>query len=287
MKDVFAGYYLPSEDDYKRLWQEGLIVLDTNVLLDSYRLPASAREDLLSVLDLVKERLWIPYQVALEYQRRRLTVISEERKGTESIVNRSKELLEDIKRSIQSLEMDKRGLGISTEKLLEELKVFGDRLVETLETVHKSQLDIGHSDPVRERLDVILAGKVGPAPVSEEDLTVLIEAGDARYENKIPPGYSDANKEKNPAEASFFHDGLKYDRKFGDLILWRQIIDYAKKHNKKSVMLVTSDRKEDWWWREKGMTVGPRPELVREIKKKAEVDLFWIDLPPESSLNLT
>jgi len=276
MKDVFAGYYLPSEDDYKRLWQEGLIVLDTNVLLDSYRLPASAREDLLSVLDLVKERLWIPYQVALEYQRRRLTVISEERKGTESIVNRSKELLEDIKGSIQSLEMDKRGLGISTEKLLEELKVFGDRLVETLETVHKSQLDIGHSDPVRERLDVILAGKVGPAPVSGEDLTVLIEAGDARYENKIPPGYSDANKEKNPAEASFFHDGLKYDRKFGDLILWRQIIDYAKKHNKKSVMLVTSDRKEDWWWREKGMTVGPRPELVREIKKKAEVDLFWM-----------
>ena len=158
MKDVFAGYYLPSEDDYKRLWQEGLIVLDTNVLLDSYRLPASAREDLLSVLDLVKERLWIPYQVALEYQRRRLKVISEERKGTGSVVDKTKELLEDIKRNIQSLEMDKRRLGISTEKLLEELKGFGDRLVETLESVHKSQLDIGHSDPVRERLDVILAG---------------------------------------------------------------------------------------------------------------------------------
>jgi len=276
MKDAFAGYYAPSEDDYKRLWREGLIVLDTNVLLSAYRLPAAARDDLLSVLDLLKERLWIPHQVALEYQRKRLKVIADQRKVTGSALEKAGSLLGETKRNIESLDLDKRGLEISTEKLLEDLKVTSDKLVEALKKVHESQLDIGHSDPVRERLDVILAGKVGPAPASQEDLTDLIEAGDARYENKIPPGYADADKEKNPSEASFFYDGLKYARKFGDLILWRQIIEYAKKSEKKSVMLVTSDQKEDWWWREKEMTVGPRPELVREIKKKGEVDLFWM-----------
>jgi hypothetical protein len=276
MKDAFAGYYAPSEDDYKRLWEEGLIVLDTNVLLNAYRLPAAAREDLLSVLDLVKERLWIPHQVALEYQRKRLKVIAGQRKVTWSALEKAESLLEDTKRNIQTLDLDKRGLEISTEKLLEDLKVTRDKLVEALKKVHESQLDVGHSDPVRERLDVILAGKVGPAPTSQEDLTILMEAGDLRYENKIPPGYSDADKEKNPSEASFFYDGLKYERKFGDLILWRQILEYTKKSEKKSVMLVTSDQKEDWWWREKEMTVGPRPELVREIKTKGAVELFWM-----------
>ena len=31
-------------------------------------------------------------------------------------------------------------------------------------------------------------------------------------------------------------------------------------------MLVTDDKKEDWWERFKGKTVGPRPELVKEFK---------------------
>jgi hypothetical protein len=41
-------------------------------------------------------------------------------------------------------------------------------------------------------------------------------------------------------------------------------------------LLVTADRKEDWWWREQGKTIGPHPELVREIKREGSVELFWM-----------
>ena len=37
----------------------------------------------------------------------------------------------------------------------------------------------------------------------------------------------------------------------------------------KGVVLVTDDKKEDWWEKFKGKTVGPRPELVKEFKDRA------------------
>ena len=43
-----------------------------------------------------------------------------------------------------------------------------------------------------------------------------------------------------------------------------------------TVLLVTADRKEDWWWREQGKTVGPHPELIREILREGGVELFWM-----------
>jgi hypothetical protein len=97
-----------------------------------------------------------------------------------------------------------------------------------------------------------------------------------RFADRIPPGYADADKEKNPNQASFFHNQIKYPRKFGDLILWRQLIGHVKSQGIKFVILVTADRKEDWWWREQGKTIGVQPELVREIRRLGSVDLFWM-----------
>ncbi len=42
---------------------------------------------------------------------------------------------------------------------------------------------------------------------------------------------------------------------------------------KKDVILITDERKIDWWWKIKdGRNMGPRQELVEEIKLKANVD---------------
>ncbi len=46
------------------------------------------------------------------------------------------------------------------------------------------------------------------------------------------------------------------------------MIDKATELNK-GVVLVIDDKKEDWWEKFKGKTVGPRPELVKEFKDRA------------------
>lgn len=276
MKTSFSGYYPPSAEQYEQLWKEAVIVLDTNVLLNLYRLPTTAGDELLGVLELLKERLWIPHQVALEFQRRRLTVIASERKATEDALSATSELVDDIKAKVEGLQIDKRGLGIESQPLLSELEKANDQLLEAIKTTHNAQLDISASDPVRQRLDGLLENRVGTGPASQAELDELISGGEDRFKEKIPPGFADVDKEKNPNEATFIFDHIKYQRKFGDLILWRQLIQHVKNSQIKTVLLITADRKEDWWWREQGKTVGPHPELIREIGREGGVDLFWM-----------
>lgn len=276
MKTSFSGYYPPSAEQYEKLWKEAVIVLDTNVLLNLYRLPTVARDELFGVLELLKERIWIPHQVALEFQRRRLTVIASERKATEEALTAASELVDEIKSKVEGLQIDKRGLGIESQPLLAELEKANGQLLEAIRTTHNAQLDISASDPVRERLDNLLEGRVGVGPSSQEELDTLIVGGDDRFKEKIPPGFADADKDKNPNDATFVFDHIKYQRKFGDLILWRQLIQHVKGSQDKAVLLITADRKEDWWWREQGKTVGPHPELIREINRDGGIELFWM-----------
>lgn len=276
MKNSFAGYYAPSTLDFVKLWNDGIIVLDTNVILNLYRLPSTAREEFFKVLELHKHRLWIPHQVALEFQKRRLTVISSERKATEDALRFASDLISNIKERINSIQIDKRGLGVSSENLVDDLDKANNQLISAFKAAHEQQLDISASDPIRERLDSIFDARIGKAPADQGELDSLTQDGDDRFTQKIPPGFMDEGKDKNPNEASFIFDKLKYQRKFGDLILWKQLIQHVKSNNIKQVILVTADRKEDWWWREQGKTIGPHPELVREIIREGGVEIFWM-----------
>lgn len=69
--DGFEGYRTPSEDDYRRVLTEGLVVPDTNVLLNLYRYNAQTQTDLFAVLERLGDRLWIPHQVLVEFWRNR------------------------------------------------------------------------------------------------------------------------------------------------------------------------------------------------------------------------
>lgn len=276
MKPSFCGYYPPTSDEYERLWKEATIVLDTNVLLNLYRLPTSARDEFLTVLDLLKDRLWVPHQVALEFQRNRLTVIAAERKSTEDVLSSAQEIVGELRKKVDALQIEKRGLGIETKPILEDLQHANEKLVSAIAATHAAQLEIASSDPVRDRLDALLSAKVGPGPKNQADLDALIKDGEDRFRDRIPPGFADADKGKNPNEATFIHDHLKYQRKFGDLLLWKQLLEHAKANSLKSVLLITADRKDDWWWREQGKTIGAHPELVSEIHRYSAVDLFWM-----------
>jgi len=62
-------------------------------------------------------------------------------------------------------------------------------------------------------------------------------------------------------------------RRFGDVILWFQILDHAQAV-KKPIILISDDAKEDWWLIHHGRTIGPRPELVAEMRRKANMDFY-------------
>lgn len=75
LRDLFPGYYKPSENDFKAMWKDGIFVLDTSALLNLYRYTSGTRDELFRILEQLRDRLWMPYQVGLEFSRNRERVI--------------------------------------------------------------------------------------------------------------------------------------------------------------------------------------------------------------------
>ncbi len=66
MRNLLPGFYKRSEEELSKIWQEGIFVFDTNMLLNVYRYKQKTRARYIEILDLLKQRnqLWIPYPAA-------------------------------------------------------------------------------------------------------------------------------------------------------------------------------------------------------------------------------
>ncbi|MDK4727913.1 PIN-like domain-containing protein [Rhizobium phaseoli] len=273
MRDSFLGYYPLTTEEFDRLWDEALIVLDTNTLLGLYRLQPIARQEFLAVLTHVRDRLWIPHQVGLEFQRNRVGVIADRRKKTQELAASVAESYDKLVEAVKNLRLERYAAELDPTKSLQSIdepirviKGYAERAV-------AAELQISSVDPIRAEIDKLLEGRIGPAPATQDALDLLCKDGESRYKNDIPPGFSDIRKEE-----IYIYDGLVYESRYGDLILWRQLIEYMSGRGG-CVLLVTSDKKADWWWQERDgapKTIGPHTALMREIKREAGVELFWM-----------
>ena len=66
----------------------------------------------------------------------------------------------------------------------------------------------------------------------------------------------------------------KYSEKYGDFIIWKQVLDFAKAKSC-PIILVTRDSKDDWWTKKEGKIVSPHLELRREFHEQVQQS-FWM-----------
>lgn len=279
MKDLFPGYYRPSDSELAKTWQTCTFVLDASVLLNLYRYPKQAREDLFKVLEQISDRLWVPHQVALEYQRNRLDVVAEQVRRFDDVRELVNSSRRDLRNGLEQLQLKRRHSSIDPERLLTRIDETAVEFLKELEELQAEQPDVFSEDKLRSRVDALLSTRVGAPPTSQKDLDAIYQEGKLRCEDRRPPGYGDISKAKRSERDSgvFIHNGMVFRKEYGDLILWFQTIEEAKKRSWKQVILITGDEKEDWWWvsESKGKkTIGPRPELVEEMLSKAGVTTF-------------
>ncbi|MCK9330483.1 MAG: PIN domain-containing protein [Candidatus Cloacimonetes bacterium] len=109
---------------------------------------------------------------------------------------------------------------------LEELKDY----VKTVIKNEKGKIYDSDNEKTFEELKEFISDKLLPNPFSVKEIIQIFKEGEIRYSNKIPPGYMDQDKENN---------------KYGDLIIWKELIYWAKK-NSEDVLFVTNDNKPDW-----------------------------------------
>ena len=241
MRCMFPGYYRPTEEEFSELWECCLFVLDANVLLRVYEYPQQARSALVDTLKRLSDRLWVPYQVALEYQKNRLSAINKQLGVRNELVKNLGAAKDGVIRFLGESEVTKK------------IETFFSELIEELKQCGAEHDSLIADDKLRDVLSSLLEGKIGPS-YTPEKLEEIYAQGKQRYTRKTPPGYKDEQEKDETG-------------RYGDLVLWFQIVDKAQQA-KKPVIFVTDDNKEDWWRQENGKTIGPRPELVEEMLSK-------------------
>lgn len=257
MRDLFPGWVPPDEQTLDRYWNEATFAVDTSVLLDLYRFSEEARSGLLKALRSFEERLWIPHQVGLEFHRNRLGVLLDQREAENNLLRELGQIRQDLDEQLSQL---LRGAGRRDLAPLRDAIDGGfDSLKEKLKEAEKEHTkglgDSIRDDPIYEEVVELCAGRVGQ-PFDDERQTAVIADAEERFRSETPPGYLDADKDEKT--------------KYGDVILWHQLCERAKK-TEKPVVLIADDQKADWVWEVRGKTIGPRPELVAEMNEKARV----------------
>lgn len=261
----FEGYRSATEDELIEAVTHWLVVLDTNVLLNLYNFQGSSLQDFTEVFEALGDRLFVPHQALDEFWRNRRTVLSENqgrhreqesiqkafddaesafRKWHQRVVDRTKPPPANALRELQ--EARAAILEYMTQKNAEAAPILPDTPT--------------HEDRILQKLEPLLAGRVGPPP-DPSDLHRLQAEGRARVSAKIPPGYMDG--EKNP------------DRAIGDFLVWQQAMDASRERNL-PVLFVTQDQKEDWWADRGTKSMRARPELVTELIRYSGQRLLMI-----------
>lgn len=272
MKSLFPGHYKPTQADFDALWSDGIVVLDTNVLLSLYRTPDLARNEIIGILEKIKEKIWIPYHVALEFQRNRPQVIEDSIKRTTETFEKSKSAIKTAINAINSLEIEKHSKNLSPKDILNALEKSLSLTEDVEAKLSTQQPGLSIEDELRASIDNLIESRIGHPPKNQNELDELVKDADKRYALMIPPGFKDTSK----TDEEFCSNGIKYKRKHGDLIIWRQIINHCKENSVNNITIITNDKKDDWWWIEKGKTLGPHHELCHEIRSESNVKNFWM-----------
>lgn len=244
MKNAIGEYIELTDKEKQRLWNNATFIFDANIFLKLYQITGDARKVFFDSLEKIKERIWMPYQTAYEFMKNR-------NKKILSINQEYNDLNKDIEDFIKKVALV---FNISEGhqeccKYKKELEVWVEQ--------HKAKNPLvkeASNDAILNQILDYFKNKVGKE-FEDKDLQKIKEDGELRYKRHIPPGYKDANKAL----------GEDFDNnKYGDLIFWKEILGFSKA-NKKDIIIITNDRKEDWWEIISGKTIGPRPELRKEF----------------------
>ncbi|MEX0740985.1 MAG: PIN-like domain-containing protein [Pseudohongiella sp.] len=281
MKNIFRGFYSASQQELGNLWKDDktLFVFDANVLLNLYGYALQTRNDFFKILKSIEGQIWIPYHAGLEYQKRRLEVIKNE-KSIFSEIDRNLDKVQNVfKSDFEQLALKRRfpKLAENTERLEKEISRSIASYRKSVAHWNSEQPCVRSHDSIRDDLNSLFEGKVGEKPKSQEWLDNLYKEGAERFRNRIPPGFKDASKAKKEEDTHFFYDGLNYERQFGDLIIWKQIIQKSKEKDIASVIFVTDDAKDDWWYKihsNGNKVIGPLAEIQAEIFGESDISAF-------------
>lgn len=282
IKKLFPEFYQEelTQETFNK-GQDFIIVLDTNYLLDILRKSTIVSEQYLEALKKVKNNIYIPYLVALEFNFNKKNVkntkqrdIQNYKKGLISVIDSISEKIEEQKFFSEEEHKTK-----FKDELIDEVDKFKGNL-ETLLNKKIEDMVTGVQEKQYDTLIKIIEDRIGEQ-YDQKWIDSIETEGESRFKDGIPPGYDDTKKDKGSKPKKFYND-ITYQKKYGDLIIWKDIIKYATKvDDKRKLIFVTNDgiaeHKNDFLYKKNGMTIGPHIHLMNEIKQEADKEFYLLN----------
>ncbi len=256
-----------------KIYDRLLIIPDTNVLLYLYRCSSNASQKIVQVLEMLKEKTIIPNQVYMEYLEHK---DAEQSKIKKKYENYEKELIKIVDKFESDLSMR---IAVAKKNLYPKSNLL-DKTIEPNVGLIRKEIDNYFQkyrnekdkfDDQIERIENLVKYYEENKKISDEismDLKLkYISEGELRYKYKMPPGYEDEQKfkenDRNPKTNNFQYK----IKKFGDLFVWKEIIDIGLQNQEKCIFFLTNDTKGDWWeLKDNDEPIIMRKELSKEFR---------------------
>ncbi len=260
MREEFSEFYYPTEPELENLWQEGIFIFDTNILLSLYNLSQETSQEILNIFEKLKERIWLPYNVFYEYHQNRLNVIMSVYKQTENLKS---DLIKGFTNYIQSKLVDNRDQYnpvLNWDEIEDMILKIKSEFSDNIKAQVGRLPDRFKNDDIRSSYSKIFKDRIGDK-LTEKELEEIYQEGELRYEKGLSPGYKDKNK-KSKLDYNFDDN-----RKYGDLVIWKQILKKAKT-TEKPIIFITDETKNDWWQQAGGLNFGPTYFMKKEMEER-------------------
>lgn len=223
-----------------------IVSVDTNILLSLLTINQKAFEDLYNIFKELndKDQMFLTHHVAEEYAL-----------GSEDVCRKDGKIYSEVENKIDKfLKIDPVFENEYKERVKDYKKITEEfnKLKKEFKTYFKKELmKINYNQ--RGKLIEELFKNTGN-PYNKKDLYEIYKEIDFRYAASIPPGFKDKTKDNG--------------NKYGDCLVWFQLMDYAK-GEKKDIVYVTTDVKEDWVIEGKF-----RKELYNEFYNETKQHIF-------------
>ena len=221
-----------SESEKKKMLYDSIIVLDTNVLLNIYRLSYESSENLLNALNNFAKQIWLPYYVGVEFYKNKDNVAKEK---IETLCKNVDDMKKRLDANCSNYKVINEIVVCDSTKQCEKYKEFIKMQKKELDDlVHKSKKKNDELiQMIDEKILNIFEDRITKKLDNETYKKVLSE-GQFRMEHNIAPGYKDIKK--NEYECGY--------RLNGDYIIFDSMKRLSKE-KKKNIIFVSNDVKED------------------------------------------
>lgn len=249
MRKFFPGYYPLEGENANELWDNGVIMLDSSLLLGLFCIRQETAGNILTLFEkqAFKKKLWITYDSAWHYHKYVNEVILRQIEST----GKMKYLLN------QALNLAKSNTNypyFNTDDL-NGFQTIANLLITECEEHKNIQRGMLYSHELKNRIDRLFSDHVGN-PYEPAELDELYKQGEMRYTKLIPPGYTTSQYEDQR---------LRYH----DFIVWQQMIKYAlTKH--KNVIMCTARLTDDWFYIIDGEPVITNSQIVNEFQEETQ-----------------